>query len=273
MSTVRKRGRPLLGFPTRDAWAAAWQRHWSKVGQPGYELPVGGPGGAERDFLRTARTPEKERQRLRRITEEFIRGFRGLFHVGPAVTVFGSARFKERHPYYQLARATGAELARAGFATLTGGGPGIMEAANRGAHEAGGPSYGLNIILPHEQQENPYVDRSIEFKYFFTRKVCLVKYSCAFIAMPGGLGTLDELFEAATLIQCRKIGPFPLILMGSKFWQGMREWGQHMMEEGVFSRDEIGFGYVTDSPQEAVELIVHSLPPTVRKRLKPLCAR
>jgi uncharacterized protein (TIGR00730 family) len=144
-----------------------------------------------------------------------------------------------------------------------------MEAANRGAHEADGASYGLNIILPHEQKENPYVDKSIEFQYFFTRKVCLVKYSCAFIVMPGGLGTLDELFEAATLIQCQKIGPFPLILMGSRFWNGMREWGQKMMKEGVFARDEIGFGYVTDSPKVAVDLIVRSLPAAVRARLKP----
>jgi uncharacterized protein (TIGR00730 family) len=114
------------------------------------------------------------------------------------------------------------------------------------------------------------VDKSIEFQYFFTRKVCLVKYSCAFIVMPGGLGTLDELFEAATLIQCRKIGPFPLILVGSKFWKGMREWGQEMMKEGVFARDEIGFGHVTDSPAEAVDLIVRSLPAAVRQRLKPI---
>ena len=145
-----------------------------------------------------------------------------------------------------------------------------MEAANRGANEAGGASYGLNIILPHEQCENPYVDQSIEFQYFFTRKVCLVKYSCAFIVMPGGLGTLDELFEAATLIQCRKIGPFPLILMGAKFWQGLREWGQTMMKEGVFAQDEIGFGYVTDSPREAVDLVLRSLPAQVRARLKPV---
>src|SRR4029450_4694137 len=136
--------------------------------------------------------------------------------------------------------------------------------------EAGGARYVLNIILPHEQSANPYLDRSIEFHYFFTRKVCLVKYSCAFIVMPGGLGTLDELFEAATLVQCRKIGPFPLILLGSKFWAGMREWGQSMMKEGVFARDEIGFGYVTDSPKEPVDLIVRSLPPALRKRLKPL---
>jgi uncharacterized protein (TIGR00730 family) len=252
-----------------DEWERAWQKHWSKVGLPGYELPVGGPGADERAFLATARTPEKERARLKRISDEFARAFKALYAVGPAVTVFGSARFKEDHRYYQLARATGAELANAGFATLTGGGPGIMEAANRGAHEAGGASYGLNIILPHEQSANPYVDDSIEFRYFFTRKVCLVKYSCAIIVMPGGLGTLDELFEAATLIQCRKIGPFPLILMGTKFWAGMRKWGQTMMREGVFAKDEIGFGYVTDSPKEAVDLIRRSLPPAVRARLKP----
>ena len=242
-----------------DAWEKAWQRTWSKVGTPGYELPAGGPGGQEREFLTTARTPEGERARLKRINDEFERAFRALFQLGPAVTVFGSARFKENHKYYKMARAVGAELARAGVATLTGGGPGIMEAANRGAHEAGGASYGLNIILPHEQSANPYVDQSIEFNYFFTRKVCLVKYSCAFIIMPGGLGTLDELFEAATLIQCQKIGPFPVILMGSKFWRGFTDWAAHMIKEGTFTRDEIGFGRITDSPQEAVELVVRSL--------------
>ena len=258
----------LPDFPTADAWERSWQEHWSKVGLPGYELPAGGADEDDREFLNTTRTIDKERARLERFRDEFIRGFKGLFDVGPAVTVFGSARFKENHPYYLLARETGAELAKAGFATLTGGGPGIMEAANRGAHEAGGRSLGLNIILPHEQSENPYVEKTIEFQYFFTRKVCLVKYSCAFIVMPGGLGTLDELFEAATLIQCRKIGPFPLILMGSKFWEGLREWGQEMMKEGVFARDEIGFGYVTDSPKEAVDLVIRGLPSALRKRLE-----
>jgi uncharacterized protein (TIGR00730 family) len=271
MSTKTRTKTALPKFPPRDAWARAWQQHWSKVGLPGYELLVGGPGGDEREFLTTARTPQKERARLKRINAEFERAFKTFADVGPAVTVFGSARFKETHRYYRLARAVGGELAQAGFATLTGGGPGIMEAANRGAHEAGGKSYGLNIILPHEQCENPYVDRSMEFRYFFTRKVCLVKYSCAFIIMPGGLGTLDELFEAVTLIQCRKIGPFPVILMGERFWAGLRRWGQFMMEEGVFAKDEIGFGYVTDSPREAVDLILRSLPRAVRERLTPLC--
>lgn len=266
---MNKKTSPSRKSRTVGAWEQQWQQHWSKVGTPGYELPVGGPGGDERDFLAIARTPAKEKQRLKRISSEFERAFKTFHDVGPAVTVFGSARFKETHPYYKLARAVGAELALAGFATLTGGGSGIMEAANRGAHETGGASYGLNIILPHEQCENPYADRSMEFRYFFTRKVCLVKYSCAFIVMPGGLGTLDELFEAATLIQCRKIGPFPLLLMGAKFWAGMRKWGQYMMKQGVFAQEEIGFGRITDSPREAVDLIVRSLPPAVRERLNP----
>ena len=259
----------LPKLPTAEAWERQWKARWSKIGLPGYELPASG-GEAERELLTQTRTPDKEKERLTRINDEFVRAFKGLYRVGPAVTVFGSARFKANHPYYKLARAVGGELAKAGFATLTGGGPGIMEAANRGAHEAGGPSHGLNIILPHEQSANPYVDSSIEFRYFFTRKVCLVKYSCAFIVMPGGLGTLDELFEAATLVQCGKIGPFPLILMGEKFWEGMRQWAQYMMAEGVFARDEIGFGHVTDSPREAVELIVRGLHPSVRACLKPV---
>ena len=248
-------------------WERRWQKQWNKAGLPAYELPGG--DSADREWLNETRTPEKEKARLKRINDEFVRAFKGLYKVGPAVTVFGSARFKPAHPYYKMAREVGSELARAGFATLTGGGPGIMEAGNRGAHEAGGESYGLNIILPHEQSANPYVDSSIEFRYFFTRKVCLVKYSCAFIVMPGGLGTLDEMFEAATLIQCGKIGPFPLILMGAKFWEGMRKWGQFMMDEGVFARDEIEFGYVTDSPKEAVDMIVRGIHPNVRACLKP----
>jgi uncharacterized protein (TIGR00730 family) len=164
----------------------------------------------------------------------------------------------------------GRELAQAGFAVLTGGGPGIMEAANRGAHEAGGTSIGLNIILPHEQDPNPYVDESIEFHYFFVRKVMLVKYSCAFVIMPGGLGTLDEMYEAATLIQCQKIGPFPLICMGKKFWSSVKTLTRHQVREGAVGEDEIGFVRMTDSPGEAARLIVRSLPQAVRAHLKPL---
>ena len=147
MSTKARIRPNLPHFPSRDAWSTAWQKHWSKVGLPGYELPVGGRGADDREFLAIARTPQKERARLKRISAEFQRAFKTFSDVGPAVTVFGSARFKPNHPYYKLARGVGAELAKAGFATLTGGGPGIMEAANRGARETGGKSYGLNIIL------------------------------------------------------------------------------------------------------------------------------
>lgn len=266
---ARKRAKvkPIARPRSVDEWERGWQAHWKKIGCTPYELPPGGDDLSEQEFLMTTRTPERENERLGRIMGEFKHGFDQLHSIGPAVTVFGSARFKEDHPYYKLARRVGAELAKAGFATLTGGGPGIMEAANRGAKEAGGPSYGLNIILPHEQCANPYVDKAVEFRYFFTRKVMLVKYSCAFIVMPGGLGTLDELFEAATLVQCRKIGPFPVILMGESFWEGMRKWGHFMVKQGVFLPDEIGFGRITDSPKQAVKLIVGSLPPAVRQRL------
>jgi len=252
-----------------DDWERSWLAYWSKAGTSGYELPKAGKAGAEAAFLTEIRTPEKEKRRLERIQKEFVRGFRELYELGPAVTVFGSARFRENHPYYKLARSVGRELARAGFATLTGGGPGIMEAANRGAFEASGTSYGLNIILPREQSANPYVQKSVEFHYFFTRKVMLVKYSCAFIVMPGGLGTLDELFEAATLIQCQKIGPFPIILLDRKFWKGLQTWGQDLMHHQVFRKEELGSGRVTDSPQEAVELIFRSLPSKTRSLLKP----
>jgi uncharacterized protein (TIGR00730 family) len=267
------RVRPLVKPRAPGDWERGWQKTWRKLGFTPYELPADeSASGQERDFLATARTAEGERARLQRIEAEFERGFRALAHVGPAVTVFGSARFREGHRYYELARAVGRELALAGFATITGGGPGVMEAANRGAHEAGGPSYGLNILLPHEQGANPYVDASVEFRYFFVRKVMLVKYSCAFVVMPGGLGTLDELFEAATLIQCGKVGPFPLVLVGERFWEGLRRYGRFMVKEGVFAPDELGFGHVTDSPREAVDRIVRALPASVRARLAPKAA-
>ena len=157
--------------------------------------------------------------RAARIFCEFIRGFRTLHFVGACVTVFGSARFTENHPYYDLARQCGAELAKAGFTVMTGGGPGIMEAANRGAKETGGRSIGCNIQLPREQKPNPFVDQWITFRHFFVRKVMLVKYSYAFIALPGGFGTLDEIFETATLIQTGKIRDFPLVLMGIEYWR------------------------------------------------------
>lgn len=255
-----------------DAWEDAWQKHWKKAGFTSYELhlPDSEVANRERNFLTEKRSVEREKARLKRITAEFERGFKRLGKLGPAVTVFGSARFKPGHPHYELAREVGRELALAGFTTITGGGPGAMEAANRGAHETGGPSYGLNIILPHEQSANPYVDESVEFQYFFVRKVMLVKYSCAYIVVPGGLGTLDELYEAATLIQCGKIGPFPLVLLGREFWKGMRDFLLFMVEQGVFDAKEVGFGRIVDSPAEAVEMVVRALPPSVREHLKPL---
>jgi uncharacterized protein (TIGR00730 family) len=246
-------------------WQETWQSHWRKQGPPAYELTAGG----ESDFLATTRAPEKEHQRLDRIMKEFSNGFERLYRLGPAVTVFGSARFAPNTPYYELGVEVGRELARAGFAVITGGGPGMMEAANRGAKEAGGVSIGCNIILPHEQKPNPYVDEVVNFDYFFVRKVMLVKYSCAFVCLPGGFGTLDEMFEAATLIQCHKIGPFPLMLIGKDFWKNLVELLYDMLHEGAISPEDTGFAYLTDSPAEAVRLILSSLPPNVTARLAP----
>ena len=187
-----------------------------------------------------------------RIFQEFVRGCRALYDLGPAVTVFGSARFAEDHPYYELARAVGRAFAEAGYAVVTGGGPGIMEAANRGAREAGGLSVGCNIQLPKEQQPNPYLDRMLSFEYFFVRKVMLVKYSSAFVVMPGGLGTLDELFEAATLIQTGKIRRFPVVAMGMAYWGPvLASLGQQALAAGTISEGELAL-FSTDRPEDAV---------------------
>ncbi len=186
------------------------------------------------------------------VFQEFVRGCRGLYDIGPAVTVFGSARFTEDQRYYGLARETGRRLAEAGYAVLTGGGPGVMEAANRGAREAGGLSIGCNIQLPREQEPNPYLDRTLSFNYFFVRKVMLVKYSSAFVLMPGGLGTLDEIFETATLIQTGKIRRFPLIAMGTDYWGPiLSTLGDQALREGTISEGEIAV-FSTDSAEEAV---------------------
>jgi uncharacterized protein (TIGR00730 family) len=169
------------------------------------------------------------------------------------VTVFGSARFAEDHPYYRLGREVGALLARAGFTVMTGGGPGIMEAANRGAKEVGGRSIGCNIELPREQRPNPYLDRWITFRHFFVRKVMLVKYSYAFIALPGGFGTLDEIFETATLMQTHKMQEFPLVLIGSAFWRPLLDFFEHrLVAEGTCERQDVERIVVTDSPRQAV---------------------
>ena len=184
-----------------------------------------------------------------------MRGFRALHFVGPCVTVFGSARFPETHPFYALAREVGGRLARLGFTVMTGGGPGIMEAANRGAKEAGGFSVGCNIALPEEQKLNPYVDRAVTFQHFFVRKVMLVKYSYAFVVMPGGVGTLDELFESLTLIQTRKIDNFPVVLMGREYWQPLHQMMETMVAAGTVSREDLSLLLVTDSVHEAMKHI------------------
>ncbi|MFD2200530.1 TIGR00730 family Rossman fold protein [Shivajiella indica] len=254
---------------TAEEWENSWKKNWSNS-QMNYELPKAKKKNrdGESEFLNQTRTIEKEKERIKKVSKEFEKAAKKLLKLGPAITIFGSARFKPEDEYYELSRSVGRKFAEAGFTVLTGGGPGAMEAGNRGAFEAGGNSLGLNIILPHEQQPNPYVDETIEFNYFFVRKTMLVKYSCAFIIMPGGLGTLDELFEAATLIQCGKIGPFPLILVGSEFWKGLRDFVSYMAKEGVFSPEEIGFSRIVDTPEEAVEMVIKSLPAGLHKILE-----
>ena len=211
---------------------------------------------------------DDDEARIRRIEAELREGFSTLHDVEPAVAFFGSARTPEDHPGYGLAREVACAVARTGFNILTGGGPGIMEAANRGCREGGGLSIGLNIRLPQEQRTNPYVEREIEFRYFFVRKLMFVKYSCAFVCLPGGFGTLDEMFEAATLIQCRKVGPFPLILLGSAFWENLRQFVWDLRDGGAISPEDIGFAAILDSPAEAVELIVKRVLPEIREQLK-----
>lgn len=186
---------------------------------------------------------------------DLIRGFRILHFVGPCVTVFGSARFAEDHPFYHQAREVGRALVELGFTVMTGGGPGIMEAANRGAREAGGRSVGCNIELPFEQAENPYMDRFATFRHFFTRKVLLIKYSYAFVVMPGGLGTLDELFEALTLIQTGKIHNFPVILMGRDYWRHLTDLLDRMVAERTISPADLDLLVVTDDVAEAMRYI------------------
>jgi len=186
---------------------------------------------------------------------EFIRGFRVLHFVGPCVTVFGSARFKEDHPYYALAREVGRGLAQLGFTVMTGGGPGVMEAALRGAKSVGGFTVGCNIVLPEEQKINPYVDKSVSFEHFFVRKVMLVKYSYAFVVMPGGLGTMDELFEALTLIQTAKIENFPVVLMSTEYYRPLMGFLVKMVAAGTIANTDLDLLLLTDSVQEAMDHI------------------
>lgn len=208
---------------------------------------------SERRFLEGPRSRWREFKFVLKVMGEFIHGFKKLHFVGPCVTVFGSARFKEDHNYYITARELGAQISKLGFTVLTGGGPGIMEAANRGAFEAGGQSVGCNIVLPHEQKENPYVQTTVEFKYFFVRKTLLIKYSYAFVIMPGGWGTMDEMFEALTLIQTGKINEFPVVLFGKEYWKNLIELTEDMIANKTVSAAEIKeYLLITDDIDEAV---------------------
>ncbi|HEY2974210.1 MAG TPA: TIGR00730 family Rossman fold protein [Pyrinomonadaceae bacterium] len=197
--------------------------------------------------------------RVFRIMGEFVEGFDELATLTRGISIFGSARTRTDDPDYQAARETAALLARAGFAVITGGGPGIMEAANRGAFEAGGLSIGCNIELPFEQNSNPYLTKDLKFKYFFVRKMMFVKYSLGFIIFPGGFGTLDELFEALTLIQTKKIRNFPVVLFGSAYWGGLLGWIRDFaMKQGKVTEQDLKLLHLTDSPAEVVQIIVSS---------------
>ncbi len=239
-------GEPDLVSPKPPEEPAKSTTRWGKAPPPPDEVR----------FLHGPQTRGFEVLRAVRIFLEILGGFRKLHFVGPCVTVFGSARFVEDQPYYQLAWEVGARLARAGFTVMTGGGPGIMEAANRGAKEAGGYSVGCNIELPKEQRPNRYLDRWVTFRHFYVRKLMLVKYSYAFIAMPGGFGTLDEIFETATLIQTGKIRQFPLVLMGREFWGPLLDFmHERLLAQRTIDPIDIERIQVTDSAEEAVASI------------------
>ncbi|MES1255194.1 MAG: TIGR00730 family Rossman fold protein [Acidobacteriota bacterium] len=207
----------------------------------------------DRVMLEGPHSRTKELWLVLRSVRDFIHGFRTLHFVGPCVTVFGSARFGESNPYYAVAREVGRRVSRLGFTVMTGGGPGLMEAANRGAKEAGGLSVGCNILLPHEQDPNRYLDYSVTCKHFFVRKVLLFKYSYAFIALPGGIGTMDELFEALTLIQTGKVESFPVILVGAAYWQPVVALLRQMLADGAISPSDLDLVLVTDDLNAAIE--------------------
>ena len=206
----------------------------------------------ERRFLEGPRTRRRELSFIWSVVRELVRGFRALHFVGPCVTVFGSARVGQATNYYELARQMGAGLSRLGFTVMTGGGPGLMEAANRGAREAGGRSVGCNILLPVEQAPNPYLDTWLECRHFFVRKILLVKYSYAFVIMPGGIGTLDEFFEALTLIQTKKILDFPVVLVGKTYWQPLVALLTQLETQGMVSPADLQLLTYTDSVAEAL---------------------
>ncbi len=218
--------------------------------------PHGTRSRGEADLLIGVRPALSEIRSALHITRELLRGFLKMRGLGTCVTVFGSARFEEGHRHYREAEAVGEKLARAGYTVLTGGGPGLMEAANRGAQKAGGLSVGCNIKLPMEQRPNDYLDRFIEFDHFFVRKVMLVKYSCGFVVMPGGFGTLDEIFETATLIQTDKMSAFPIVALGDGYWQRLREFMRGtMVGEGTIRPEDLELLTLAGSAEEAVEAI------------------
>lgn len=221
--------------------------------QPAKTPPI--KKNSEKIFLEGPRSRLKEFFFSIKVMLEFIRGFRVLHFVGPCVAVFGSARIKEDNPYYEDARKIGAGLASMGFTVITGGGPGIMEAANRGAKQANGFSAGCNIILPQEQQPNPFMDKWFECKYFFVRKVLMFKYSNAFVIMPGGIGTLDEFFEALTLIQTHKILDFPIVIFGKAYWEPIMPLFHSMIEANTIAPQDLKYVLFTDSVSEALEHI------------------
>jgi uncharacterized protein (TIGR00730 family) len=223
-----------------------------EIADPSGSALTASPERADEIFLEGPRSRFDEFVTLVRVMRDFLRGFRVLHFVGPCVTVFGSARITPESPHYELARKMGAAIARLGFTVMTGGGPGIMEAANRGAKEIHGRSVGCNIELPHEQRPNAYLDRCVTLHYFFVRKALLVKYSYAFVVMPGGAGTLDELFEAITLIQTGKIKNFPIVIMGTEYWRELIDFIGKMARLGMISVSDSSLIFTTDSVEEAI---------------------
>ncbi len=214
--------------------------------------------GKEQHYKRWNEIKTNDSWAIFKIMGEFVNGFERMSKIGPCVSIFGSARTKPEHKYYQLAVEVAEKIVGNGYGVITGGGPGIMEAGNKGAHIAGGTSVGLNIELPFEQHDNPYIDsdKSLDFDYFFVRKVMFVKYSQGFVVMPGGFGTLDELFEAMTLIQTYKIDNFPIILVGSEFWGGLVDWIKNtLLEAGNISPKDIDLMHVVDTADEVIEIL------------------
>ena len=237
------------------------------------ESQIDQQASGDRVLLEGAHSRSRELGLVLRVVQDFIRGFRALHFNGPCVTVFGSARFGEGHACYEQAREVGRGLAARGFAVMTGGGPGLMEAANRGAREAGGRSLGVKVELPFEQHLNPYMDRSVTCRHFFVRKVLLFKYSCAFIALPGGFGTFDELFEALTLIQTRKVESFPVVLIGTDYWRPLIDSLRRLVVDGAIDERDLDLMYVTDDVTAALDHVERNVVGrfgVTRRSIRPL---